>query len=97
VQTREERTGLVYAVEIQVRDPAGALKIGMPGEVVFAAPAASSRTSATSTLGEPHRPLSRGDAGEQSAKADFGPSLQRIHPPRSASPERLTLAARGGR
>jgi HlyD family secretion protein len=41
VQTREERTGLVYAVEIQVSDPAGALKIGMPGEVVFAAPGAA--------------------------------------------------------
>ncbi|HET7234637.1 MAG TPA: HlyD family efflux transporter periplasmic adaptor subunit [Longimicrobium sp.] len=46
VQTREERTGLVYAVEIQVSDPSGGLKIGMPGEVVFAAPGGASKTNA---------------------------------------------------
>lgn len=39
VQTRDERTGLVYAVQIRVANPAGLLKVGMPGEVVFAAPA----------------------------------------------------------
>ncbi|HEX8830669.1 MAG TPA: HlyD family efflux transporter periplasmic adaptor subunit, partial [Longimicrobium sp.] len=46
VQTREERTGLVYAVEIQVSDPGGALKIGMPGEVVLAAPGSPGKTNA---------------------------------------------------
>lgn len=36
VQTREERTEQVYAVKIAVPNPRGVLKIGMPGEVVFA-------------------------------------------------------------
>lgn len=35
VQTREERTGLVYAVKVRVRNPDGALKIGMPVDVAF--------------------------------------------------------------
>ena len=35
VQTREERTGLVYAVKIRVRNPDGVLKIGMPVDVDF--------------------------------------------------------------
>ena len=41
IQTREERTEQVYAVEIRVANPNGVLKIGMPGEVVLpeAAPA----------------------------------------------------------
>lgn len=33
IQTRDERTDLVYAVEIAVPNPEGALKIGMPGEL----------------------------------------------------------------
>lgn len=35
VQTREERVSQVYAFEVRVANPTGALKIGMPGEVVF--------------------------------------------------------------
>lgn len=34
VQTKEERVNLVYAVKIKVKND-GALKIGMPGEVIF--------------------------------------------------------------
>lgn len=41
IQTREERAGLVYAVKIRVPNPDGALKIGMPADVSFAAPTAS--------------------------------------------------------
>ncbi|HEU4565896.1 MAG TPA: HlyD family efflux transporter periplasmic adaptor subunit [Gemmatimonadaceae bacterium] len=39
VQTRDERADLVYAVKIDVPNPDGALKIGMPGDVTFGAPA----------------------------------------------------------
>lgn len=35
IQTREERTDLVYAIEVHVSNPDGLLKIGMPGEVVL--------------------------------------------------------------
>lgn len=35
IQTREERAEFVYAVEINVPNPDGALKIGMPAEVTF--------------------------------------------------------------
>lgn len=35
IQTPEERVSFVYAVEISVPNPGGALKIGMPGEVLF--------------------------------------------------------------
>jgi HlyD family secretion protein len=35
IQTRDERTDQVYAVRIRVPNPGGAVKIGMPGEVVF--------------------------------------------------------------
>lgn len=38
IQTREERTGLVYAVKIRVANPNGALKIGMPVDVAFGQP-----------------------------------------------------------
>jgi HlyD family secretion protein len=37
VQTRDERADLVYAVKIRVPNQNGALKIGMPGDVSFAA------------------------------------------------------------
>ena len=40
IQTREERTEQVYAVEVRVPNPAGVLKIGMPGELVLATDAA---------------------------------------------------------
>jgi HlyD family secretion protein len=35
IQTREERTEQVYAVKVRVPNPDGALKIGMPGELVL--------------------------------------------------------------
>lgn len=35
VQTRSERADLVYAVKIRVKDEAGRLKIGMPGDVTL--------------------------------------------------------------
>ena len=37
IQTREERADLVYAFKIRVANPGGALKIGMPVDVRFAA------------------------------------------------------------
>jgi HlyD family secretion protein len=43
IQTRDERTALVYPVRIRVANPGGVLRIGMPGEVVFAAEAGASR------------------------------------------------------
>lgn len=36
IQTRDERTEQVYAVKIRVANPDGIIKIGMPGEVLFA-------------------------------------------------------------
>lgn len=36
IQTRDERTDQVYAVKIAVANPDGALKIGMPGELIIA-------------------------------------------------------------
>lgn len=38
IQTREERVDFVYAVEVDVENPEGALKIGMPGELSFDPP-----------------------------------------------------------
>ncbi|HYH83419.1 MAG TPA: HlyD family efflux transporter periplasmic adaptor subunit [Longimicrobium sp.] len=35
IQTRDERADQVYAVKIEVPNPGGMLKIGMPGEVLF--------------------------------------------------------------
>jgi HlyD family secretion protein len=35
IQTKEERVDFVYAVKLRVPNPDGALKIGMPGDVVF--------------------------------------------------------------
>jgi HlyD family secretion protein len=35
VQTREDRTDLVYAAKVRVANPDGALKIGMPGDVTL--------------------------------------------------------------
>jgi HlyD family secretion protein len=37
VQTRDERTDLVYAVKIRVPNRDGVLKIGMPADVVLPA------------------------------------------------------------
>lgn len=39
IQTRDERANLVYAVKIRVPNSGGVLKIGMPGDVNFAATA----------------------------------------------------------
>jgi HlyD family secretion protein len=39
IQTREERTDQVYAVKIAVSNEQGALRIGMPGELLLEAPA----------------------------------------------------------
>ncbi|MFB6099309.1 MAG: HlyD family secretion protein, partial [Salinibacter sp.] len=36
IQTKEERVDFVYAVKIRVPNPNGALKIGMPADVMFA-------------------------------------------------------------
>lgn len=35
IQTREERTDQVYAVKVRVANPDGAVKVGMPGELVL--------------------------------------------------------------
>jgi HlyD family secretion protein len=35
VQTRDERADLVYAIKVQVPNPSGALKIGMPGDLAL--------------------------------------------------------------
>jgi len=35
IQTKDERVNLVYAIKIAVPNPQGALKIGMPAEVIF--------------------------------------------------------------
>jgi HlyD family secretion protein len=40
IQTREERADQVYAVKIMVANPDGALRIGMPGELVLGGKAA---------------------------------------------------------
>lgn len=37
IQTRDQRADLVYAVRVRVPNPGGALKIGMPGELVIPA------------------------------------------------------------
>lgn len=43
VQTRSERSDLVYAVKVRVEDPDGRLKIGMPGDLNFREPDGSPR------------------------------------------------------
>ena len=39
VQTRDERTNLVYAFKVRVANPKGRLKIGMPADIRFSSPA----------------------------------------------------------
>lgn len=46
VQTREDRTDLVYAVKVRVPNVNGALKIGMPGDVTFSSSANADSTRA---------------------------------------------------
>lgn len=41
IQTREERTNLVYAIKVRVGNPDGVLKIGMPADVQFTTVTAS--------------------------------------------------------
>jgi HlyD family secretion protein len=35
IETRDERSNLVYAVKVRVANPNGALKIGMPADIEF--------------------------------------------------------------
>jgi HlyD family secretion protein len=39
VQTKEERTKLVFAIKIEVQNPDGALKPGLPADARIATPA----------------------------------------------------------
>lgn len=45
VQTRDERTDLVYAIKVRVPNPQGALKIGMPADLRFAPAPSATRPS----------------------------------------------------
>lgn len=46
IQTRDERTSQVYAVKVRVANPDGALRIGMPGELVLARGGAAASVAA---------------------------------------------------
>ena len=46
IQTKEERVDFVYAVKLRVPNPDGALKIGMPADVVFGNDTATAEASA---------------------------------------------------
>jgi HlyD family secretion protein len=41
IETRDQRTNLVYAIKVRVRNPGGVLKIGMPADVELTAVAAA--------------------------------------------------------
>jgi HlyD family secretion protein len=43
IQTRDERTNLVYAIKVRLPNPSGVLKIGMPADVQFAPTRTASR------------------------------------------------------
>jgi HlyD family secretion protein len=47
IQTKEERVDFVYAVTLRVPNPDGAIKIGMPGDVVFGSGAATAGAGAS--------------------------------------------------
>ncbi|MFB6279266.1 MAG: HlyD family secretion protein [Salinibacter sp.] len=47
IQTKEERVDFVYAVKLRVPNPEGAIKIGMPGDVMFGGGAATADTGAS--------------------------------------------------
>lgn len=49
VQTRDERTDLVYAVKVRVPNPDGALKIGMPADLTFSASSAGTAPASGAT------------------------------------------------
>jgi HlyD family secretion protein len=48
IQTKEERVDFVYAVKLRVPNPDGAIKIGMPGDVMFGGAAPSTTASSVS-------------------------------------------------
>lgn len=70
IQTRDERAEFVYAVEIDVANPDGALKIGMPAEVTFSNHEASSGDASASSVAAP-----AGDGLASSAAAPAGEGL----------------------
>lgn len=45
VQTRDERTDLVYAIKVRVANPNGLLKIGMPADIRFASVTTAANTA----------------------------------------------------
>jgi HlyD family secretion protein len=51
IQTRDERADLVYAVKVRVANPAGVLRIGMPGDLTLSGGDATARP----LPGEPNR------------------------------------------
>ena len=67
IQTKEERTTLVYAIKVAVPNPGGRLKLGMPAEVNFGGAAAGA-----GGLGDPAAPggmkESKDDAPQTSLK-----------------------------
>lgn len=65
IQTREERAEFVYAVEIDVPNPDGALKIGMPAEVTF------SRSEPADGLGMTGGDTADGSAGDLAGDVPF--------------------------
>lgn len=50
IETKEERVDFVYAVKIRVPNPEGALKIGMPADVVFGAEGTAADSSVDPTM-----------------------------------------------
>jgi HlyD family secretion protein len=68
IQTREERTDLVYAIKIRVSNPGGLLKIGMPADVELGA--SNNPSSAFGTF-SPH-------GGEKGARKE--PPLESLLP-----------------
>jgi HlyD family secretion protein len=47
IQTKEERVDFVYAVKLHVPNPDGAIKVGMPGDVMFGGGAATADAGAS--------------------------------------------------
>jgi HlyD family secretion protein len=60
IQTRDERADLVYAVRVRVPNPDGALKIGMPADVVFRSPEAPEDEPPRGTAGLDDEPTPEG-------------------------------------
>jgi len=55
IQTREERAALVYAFDVEVPNPNGLLKVGMPGEVRFRSPEDADAMTDTVQVPEPRQ------------------------------------------